>query len=389
MVGKQSNFNSERSDELAEYSHIRIRPELRAEHVKRAHDMHPALMLYLDEKYDLGTTAIPHSFQKVGFFECLRIVALSEAAILEVPEPLWLRFAPKNFLILLVWKTSGLVKGRRKVAVTYAIENNDLNRLIWPSGKLPFFVVRMFCLIFGLFVRKTIDRIAFGSASSRDLYLSLDYVKNIPHKLIEELPGRPAVPASLDDPAVNGLNAIFVGMLDDRKGVLDLMDAWPTVERNLPEAVLTIVGDGKYAEAVSEWCGNFPLSRRFAGFVQHHESLRLLSQANVIIAPSRRFGRWREQIGLPIIEGLSAGLTVVTTDETGLASWLRTAGHIVISESSLETSLSAEIVRALRSPLKREDVIASLPEIQGRLVADSWLHSNSAAKINKGSNNEY
>jgi hypothetical protein len=359
-----------------EYSSIRIRPELRAEHVKRAHRMTPALTLYFDEKYDLGTTSVPSRFRRVGLLQCLRILSMTDANVLEVPEPLWLRFAAKNILLLTVWRISGLVRHRQRVSVTYAIENNDLTNLLWPSGKSHTLMENLARIGAGALIRLSLNRIAFGSTASRDLYQSLSGVNRIPHALIEELPGRPAAAISVGDRTQSHARAIFIGVLDDRKGVLDLMNAWPEVERTVPQATLTVVGDGKHAEAVSRWCGQRPGSRIFEGFVQHHDVARLLAESDVVVAPSRRHGRWREQIGLPIIEGLSAGLTVVTTDETGLAHWLRDKGHVVIPESSVERDLAAELARALRSPLRREDVFAALPKIPGRIAADAWLHAS-------------
>lgn len=355
-----------------DYPSIRIRPELRAEHVKRAARMSPALTLYFDEKYDLGTTKVPDRFQRVTLAECLRILALTDSNVLEVPEPLWLRFAFRNFAILAVWKFFGLLRRKRRVSVTYAIENNALSNLLWPSGRLRPLAERLAAIALGVFIRSALDRIAFGSAASKALYQSLPSVSRVPHQLVEELPGRPTAAAPNQD--ANQGRAIFIGILDDRKGILDVMAAWPAVERTLPEAVLRIVGDGKHAPEVSRWCSERPESRIFEGFLQHDEIPSLLAASDVIVAPSRRAGRWREQIGLPIIEGLSFGLTVVTTDETGLASWLQENGHVVLPEGTVREGLSGQLARALQAPLPRDQVLASLPEIPGRIAADAWLH---------------
>lgn len=370
-------MKSERAsiDMSSSYSSIRIRPELRAAQVERARRMTPALTLYFDEKYDLGKTVIPSSFRKVSLFQCIRILASTEADVLEIPEPLWLRFAAKNLLLSGAWKLFGLMGRRRRISVSYAIENNELRNLISPTGACHPLVERAARAAAGLFVRFTVDRFVFGSAASRDLYHSLDGVSKIQHRLIEELPARSTRPVPLDSTAESRLRAIFIGELDDRKGILDLTEAWTSVERAVPQASLTVVGGGKYAAAVSQWCAEMPDTRTYAGFVQHDETARIISASDVLVAPSRRAGRWREQIGLPIVEGLSAGVTVVTTDETGLATWLRDNGHVVISEKSVKRDLPAAIIGALKTPLGREAVLATLPEIPGRVASDSWLHT--------------
>jgi glycosyltransferase involved in cell wall biosynthesis len=49
-----------------------------------------------------------------------------------------------------------------------------------------------------------------------------------------------------------------------------------------------------------------------------HEAMR---ESSVLVLLSQPHGHWREQVGLPIVEGLAHGCEVVTTSETGLASW--------------------------------------------------------------------
>ena len=82
---------------------------------------------------------------------------------------------------------------------------------------------------------------------------------------------------------------------------------------------------------------------------------------------------WREQVGLPLVEALSYGCTVVTTNETGLAGWLADHGHQVVPGAAATAELAAAVVRALRAPLTVGAVLASLPAEDGRLAADRWL----------------
>lgn len=357
------------------FNSIRIRPELRAAQVKRAVRMMPALTLYFDEKYDLGETELPTTFRKVNLLQCLRLLAFSNAHILEVPEPLWVRFAPKNLLLLATWKVAGIFKSGKRMAVTYAIENNDIENLLSPGSTVHPLIGRIFRVVAGAAIRLSIDRIAFGSSAAMNVYHSLPGVKNVEHRLIDELPARSVGKGDAIPDAAPGAKALFVGELDDRKGILVLMEVWPSVEDALPEAVLTVVGGGHHAELVKRWCDERPSTRVFCGFLPHEETAKQFVDSAVLIAPSRRSGRWREQIGLPIVEAVSVGLTVVTTDETGLAGWLSKEGHIVLPETEVDRLLAAAITRALARPIPREKVLQSLPTVPGRITSDSWLHT--------------
>lgn len=341
--------------------------------------MRPALTLYLTEKYDLGCTSVPDNFVKVSFRKCLLTIAISNATVLDVPEPLWMRFALKNMLVMIIWKFFGFIFRKHRRIVTYAIENNTIENLLSPNREMPLICVRLFRFLYGLMLYKLIDKIAFGSSAAQRSYASMDFFTKVDSSLLEELPAACAeLPLTLDRRDVR--KAAFVGTLDDRKGVLDLMAAWKTVEVTVPDAVLKIVGHGQYATLVADWCLESPGSRSFVGFVENSEVRSHLTACSVLVAPSRRDGRWREQIGLPISEALSVGLTVVTTDETGLAEWLADNGHLVITEGNVDAELASSIVEALRQPLLRSSVIGSLPKIAGRIAADHWLQAENGSK---------
>ncbi|HEX8510411.1 MAG TPA: glycosyltransferase, partial [Propionibacteriaceae bacterium] len=100
---------------------------------------------------------------------------------------------------------------------------------------------------------------------------------------------------------------------------------------------------------------------------------RQLRQSQVLVLPSQSNPGWREQIGLPIMEALAHGCSVVTTSDTGLAQWLTEHGHSVISSSGSASHLADAMVTRLRAPLDESEVLASLPGRDGRLVADDWL----------------
>ena len=82
---------------------------------------------------------------------------------------------------------------------------------------------------------------------------------------------------------------------------------------------------------------------------------------------------WREQVGLPVVEGLAHGCTVVTTTETGLAGWLAAHGHEVLPPGAPDGEVAAAVDRALGRRRPAGDVLADLPAADGRLAADRWM----------------
>jgi glycosyltransferase involved in cell wall biosynthesis len=348
-------------------------PELRSDHVVRSAEMYPSDILYFGEYPDLGATPLPDRFLRVSILGAMRKLFGSRSSVLEIPEPLWVRFLPKTVLLTLAWRAGSLVRRKRRFVVTFAIENNSLERVLFGNRRIHRSAESAARWGIRSFVKRNVDRIAFGSEGSRRTYGELLGDMAEDSAVFEDLPN-----AMSDLGAVSerkGHSAVFVGQLERRKGLGVLQAAWPEVEAVDGEARLTIVGDGPLFPELSAWAGERPETRRCVGRLEHSDIGAVLSHNDVLVAPSIPDGRWREQIGAPIREALAHGLTVVTSDETGIAEWLAERGHTVVPVACLGSRLGSAMARALRHPLDRWAVAESLPDVAGRVRADRWLHS--------------
>jgi glycosyltransferase involved in cell wall biosynthesis len=167
---------------------------------------------------------------------------------------------------------------------------------------------------------------------------------------------------------------LFLGAFDERKGLRVLAAAWPEVHRQRPDARLTLVGKGPLAGLAEDLAADRPEVDLVVDPPRPriHEALR---SAALVVLASQRTATWREQVGLPLVEGLAHGCAVVTTAETGLADWLAADGHRVVDVSAGSGALAAAIVAGLDERRSRASVLAGLPEIDGRLAADAWMFS--------------
>ncbi|MBF4633041.1 glycosyltransferase family 4 protein [Agreia pratensis] len=349
---------------------IRVIPRLRAAHVERDIPRPGSLVLYFDAYGDLPDQ-IPPQFQRANLWMTLRAVVSSRGKILELPEPLWVRFYPTAAIIALAWRVSGVFRLINRKARFYAIENNDVGHVVFGSRRptIRRLLERPVALLLGLSMSALFERVAFGSGGSFDTYRSIPLVRPIEHRIFLELPQRAATSLT---PRPNSV--IFVGQLEERKGIPLLLAAWERVEKAVLDATLTIVGDGPLMREVRAWADANPARRSATGALGRTDVAQALSESSVLVAPSQRSGRWREQIGLPISEALARGLTVVTTNETGLSSWLAENGHTVLTVQTPADRLAAAVAARLADPLDREAVQASLPLEDGRRRAHRWLH---------------
>ncbi|KAF2413432.1 hypothetical protein B1729_09945 [Microbacterium sp. B35-04] len=230
-------------------------------------------------------------------------------------------------------------------------------------------VTRGVRLAIRLSLARTLDRAVFGTPGAAYTYAEMG-VGAASTRTILELPA-PA-PSVTDG---SNRDALFVGRMEDRKGVLAVLRAWEAIEDaggvSDVQPRITLVGDGPLAPVVRSWVTERPERRTHVSRVEHAAISSLYLRHRVLIAPSKRDGRWREQVGLPIKEALAHGLTIVTSGETGFAEWLTDNGHSVVSAEALSTALEA----AIASPLNPAFVVSTLPARDGREESDRWLRS--------------
>ena len=141
---------------------------------------------------------------------------------------------------------------------------------------------------------------------------------------------------------------------------------------------LQVVGKGPLVEEVRTSAAALPAVEVTVD-PPRDEVHRILRGTQTLVLLSQPRNRWREQVGLPIVEGLAHGCTVVTTEQTGLAPWLAEHRHVVVTASSDPAQTAAAIVTSARMNRSPADVTADLPATDGRTMADRWLFTNQEA----------
>jgi glycosyltransferase involved in cell wall biosynthesis len=347
---------------------IRVFPIIRAAHVAEIDRYAPRETLFFSTNYDLDGVDIPAHWRRVTTFGALIAVWRARADTLELFEPVWPGFRLRWILLALAQKLHR--GGGPHIVGFFAIENASRDGLFLGRRKVVRRVRQVGFALLSAAVGRLTDRVAYGTAMSQELYRGLIGARQVASIVTLDLLARRVGEA----PAKVPLRAAFVGQLHRRKGLEPLMEAWEQVETAVPGARLTVVGDGPLRSTVAAWASKRPASRLFRGALPHAEVFDVLSVSAVLVAPSLRHGHWREQVGRPMQEAMAVGTTVITTDETGIASWLEAHGHVVVPLPLTSGSLAEAVVTALENPLSPEGVLASLPERDGRLVADEWLH---------------
>jgi glycosyltransferase involved in cell wall biosynthesis len=106
---------------------------------------------------------------------------------------------------------------------------------------------------------------------------------------------------------------------------------------------------------------------------QRADILQAYAQAETLVLLSQPTPTWREQLGLPVLEGLSFGCNIVCTDETGIATQLIDLGHAVVDSRSSPAEIADAVVRTMSAPIPAAKILSTLPVRDGRLEAQLWL----------------
>jgi phosphatidylinositol alpha-mannosyltransferase len=200
------------------------------------------------------------------------------------------------------------------------------------------------------FVRRLHGRIAV-STCARDFvadYFPGDY-RIIPNGIDFERFSKPQPP--LPQYQDGKLNVLFVGRLEARKGVSHLLRAWRYVRREVPDARLIIVGQGRPLESYRRFAqANGMPEVVFTGYVSPEELLRYYHTCDVFCAPSTG----QESFGIVLLEAMAAGKPIVATAIPGYQEVVRHQQEALLVEPRDEVALALSLVHVLADEALRQ-----------------------------------
>src|SRR5262245_13843888 len=132
----------------------------------------------------------------------------------------------------------------------------------------------------------------------------------------------------------------FIGRMEPRKGIRDLLTAWPQVAAAVPDAYLIIVGRGGLEEEVHRKSDDVER----AVFLGYREDVgSVLQRCAVVAVPSH----W-EGFGLVAAEALAAGKPVVASNTSSLPEIVRNESEGLLIPPQDPSALADALTRLLR-----------------------------------------
>jgi glycosyltransferase involved in cell wall biosynthesis len=142
---------------------------------------------------------------------------------------------------------------------------------------------------------------------------------------------------------------IWVGALQPVKNVAALVELWPRVAAAVPEAVLTVVGDGPLAPDIDGLAARHPGRVTRYPSVSAAEVSALLDDATVLVLPSLSEG-----LGRVILEAFARGRPVVASDVGGIRDLPADGANGWLVAPGDHDGFAAALVRTLEDPALAE-----------------------------------
>jgi phosphatidylinositol alpha-mannosyltransferase len=202
--------------------------------------------------------------------------------------------------------------------------------------------------VFARVINRLDGRIAVSPAA-RD-YISTYFpgsYKVVPNGVDMTLFGNPTHPPLSQ--FSEGLNILFVGRLEPRKGFRYLIQAYARVKMALSQARLLVVGPYSAQERrpFEQKLGSMGLSDvHFIGYVPDEELARYYQSSQVLCAPSTGF----ESFGMVLLEAMAAGTPILASDIEGYRNVVKHHGEGLLVPPKDTAALADGLIYLLQHP---------------------------------------
>ena len=156
---------------------------------------------------------------------------------------------------------------------------------------------------------------------------------------IHDLPNGVPIPLTPWANPGGSLQAAFVGRLSPEKGLDTLINAWPTVLDQIPDARLTLVGEGPERPRLEALIGELGLGAAVALPGASPDPSVTLRRSNLFVLASREEG-----MSIALLEAMALGIPAVASDIAGNRALVDSGAHGRLAPPNDPPALARAIV---------------------------------------------
>jgi phosphatidylinositol alpha-mannosyltransferase len=147
------------------------------------------------------------------------------------------------------------------------------------------------------------------------------------------------------------LNILFVGRLEERKGLIHLLKAYHRLRKRHVDARLLVVGAGPKLREYRRYVGLRGIRDvEFLGRVTDEEKARYFASADVFCAPATG----QESFGIVLLEAMAAGVPIVASDIHGYKQVVQRGVQGLLVEPRKPRALAAALYTLALDPEMRD-----------------------------------
>ncbi len=175
-------------------------------------------------------------------------------------------------------------------------------------------------------------------------------------------------PSVTEGAPARGFEVVFAGVLEPRKGGALALRGFERFARGVPEARLSIIGDGSELQHLTRLARELNIDGRvrFRGWVQHAQVMEAIDSAEVFLLPSLR-----DTGGCAVLEAMLAEKPVVCVDLSGPGEYVTPACGMKIPAGDPEQTVQ-DIALALNRLAADPALRSKLGQAGRRRVLDQF-----------------
>ncbi len=149
------------------------------------------------------------------------------------------------------------------------------------------------------------------------------------------------------------MNILFVGRLEERKGLIHLLQAYHRLRKRKVDARLLVVGSGPKLREYRRFVGLRGIRDvEFLGRVSDEQKVRYFASADIYCAPNTG----QESFGIVLLEAMAAGVPIVASDIHGFKNVVQRNVQGLLVEPRNPRALAAALYALSRNADMRHDM---------------------------------
>ena len=158
---------------------------------------------------------------------------------------------------------------------------------------------------------------------------------------------------------------LFVGRLNEQKGIKYLIKSMPLIIKKFPDALLLVIGEGNYKEDMEKLIDSLKINGyvEFLDAVSHSKLTDYYNLADIFVLPSITSKIGTEGFGLVLLEAMACGTCVIGTKTGGIKYIIADNKNGLLVKEKDEIDLANKVIKVFSNKKLRNKLAKNGSEL--------------------------